>query len=200
MKLTIITICFLLISTPAFTQEIFGGINFGNSKKLSNDSKQATVIEGEFDVLWKNKKRQLLYNGLSLKYGLNTTDGYKIGLGYKTLFGLNYNETYDQHNIGIESYVGLSYNAAAGYTVIARYGMALDMSLGVRFRLFQNYSAKIMYNMSYGYNISDLSNAESDNFNITNGFSIGFVAPLWVNKKSIFKRKKSLKMQKGETW
>jgi len=199
MKLTLITICLLLISIPAFTQEIFMGMNLGNSKKISGES-QATIFEGEFDLLWKSKKKKLLYNGLALKYGLNTVDGYKLGLGYKSVFGLNYNETYNQHNIGIEGYIGLSYNAPAANTTIARYGMALDMSMGLRFRLFQNYSAKVMYNISYGYNISDLSIAESDNFNINNGFSIGFVGPLWVNKKSIFKRKKSMNLQQGEKW
>lgn len=136
----------------------------------------------------------MLYNGISLKYGLSTTNGFKIGLGHKSVFGLNYNETYNKHNIGIENYVGLSYNYIPGKTEIAKYGIALDMGLGVRFRFFQNYGAKIMYNLSYRYF------DELQNFNIGHGFSIGFVGPLWVNKKSIFKRAKSVKLKPGETW
>lgn len=195
MKLILTTFCLLIFSIPAFTQEIFTGINFGNSKKfvLGNDNhNQSMIIEGECDILWKNKKRKLLYTGLNLKYGINSSEGYKIGLGYKTVFGINYNEEYNQHNIGIESMLGLSYRPAAGYSEIAKYGFALDSSLGVRFRLYQNFGAKIMYNVSYRY----FDKIEAANYE--HGFSIGIVGPVWVNKKSIFKRKKALKILQGE--
>lgn len=195
MRLILITLCLLIFSIPTFAQEIFGGINFGNSKKfvLGNDNhNQYMIIESEWDILWKNKKRQLLYNGLNLKFGINSGDGYKIGLGYKTVFGIDYDEEDKQHNIGIESTIGFSYRPAAAYTEIANYGFALDYSLGIRFKLFQNYGAKIMYNLSYKYyNEIEIANYEQ-------GFSIGFVGPVWVNKKSIFKRRKALKIQQGE--
>jgi len=175
MKLFISTICLLTISISVFSQEIFGGVNFGTS-----------------NILWKSKKRKLFYNGLNLKLGINSGEGYKIGLGFKQVFGINYDEEYNQHNIGIESVIGLSYRAAAGYTEIARYGLALDMSMGIRFRLFQNYGAKISYNLSYRYF------DRIENLNYEHGLTIGFVGPLWVNKKSIFKRRKALKILQGQ--
>jgi len=49
-----------------------------------------------------------------------------------------------------------------------------------------------MYNLSYKYY------NEIENANYEQGFSIGFVGPVWVNKKSIFKRRKALKIQEGE--
>ena len=140
---------------PAFTQEIFGGVNFGSLKKLEIGDvvyPNTLIGETEFDILWKSKKHRLMYKGLNFKFGINSPEGYKIGLGYKTVFGLNYNEDFNQHNIGLESAIGLSYSAPAPYTEIAHYGVGLDMSLGVRFRLIQNIGVKIMYNLNYGYN------------------------------------------------
>jgi len=192
MKLIIFTICLLIIGIPSFGQEIFGGVNFGSSKKIEIGDvfyPNTLTMESEFDVLWKSKKRKLIYNGLNLKFGINSPEGYKIGLSYKSIFGLNYNEEYSQHNIGIESAVGLLYQAPAAYTEVATYGVGLDFSLGIRFRFFQNIGAKIMYNLAYTYQY------QIETLNIGHGFSIGFVAPLWVNNKSIFKRRRALKIQ-----
>jgi len=200
MKNIAFAITLLFFTSQTFSQEIFGGINFGNSKSISfgsSNSPQSIVYEGEWDVLWKNKKRQLNYNGVNLKIGVNHIEGYKIGLGYKSVFGLNYNEAYNQNNIGIESYIGLSYIAPAAYTPIARYGIGFETGLGIRFRFFQNYSAKITYNLSYSYFDQQLEDSKAK---LNNGFSIGFIAPIWVNKKSIFKRAKSLKVKPGEKW
>jgi len=196
MRLFILTFCLLSISISSFSQEIFGGINFGNSKKIIGNSisTQSAIVESEWDVLWKNKKRPLIYNGLNLKIGINYLEGYKIGLGYKSVFGLNYNEEYSKFNIGIESTLGISYQTSASFTPIDKNGFALEIGMGVRFRFFQNYTAKIMYNLSYPY-FNQL-----EDFSISNGFSIGFAGPLWVNKKSIFKRRRALKLQKGEKW
>ncbi len=56
--------------------------------------------------------------------------------------------------------------------------------MGIRFRLYQNYGAKIMYNLSYRYF------DQIENFNIHHGFSIGFVGPVWVNKNQSLKEEK----------
>lgn len=198
MKLTVLTLCILICTIPAFAQEIFSGINFGSIKKTSlgvPDGPQSIIVENDWDILWKSRKQKFLYQGINLKYGLNTYEGYKLGLGYKTTFGLNFNEDYSQYNIGIESTVGLSYHhRPVNNRVIDKYGFALETSLGIRFRFYQNYGARIMYNLSYRYF------DQVENFNIHHGFSIGFVGPVWVNKKSIFKRRKTLKMLQDEKW